>query len=1043
MIRLPCLAALAWLVSLPARATAPTGADPVVVSVQIVAPPGTDLSGLNDLVAQAPGQPLSRAAVRRTIQLLDETGRFENVLAYTQPVGDGVVLLVQLLPRLRLTGIGFHGNVALSDDQLREKSGLRAGDEFIREHAQAAAQAVTAAYQRAGFPSAQVTWDSTLGTTQAHLEFEVEEGAPLRARRVEITGQPALDRDLLLTTLGLSEGAIVDQEALEAGVRRLAKLYRERSRFTAKIEAPRITRVDGEHADIDVPVQAGPVYHFAFRGNRSFTDKQLRAVIDYHGQELLDDAVLARLGERVLEFYRHQGFAFVSVVPKTSARAGQVEVIFEVAEDLPYRVSHLEFRGVESLEGATFCRELREAVRVVPEEPFFGFPDQAEIDAAGVSGVPTVLGRASYKPAPSVYVAEVYAQALAGLVERYREQGFLSVRVAAPVLDVDVEHRTLAITIEVAEGPQTRIQRFDFTGNEQLAPQVLADLTGLKVGDPLGKGALDRSRKALLVAIAKQGRPFARVVATQSIDDAGELGVLRYDIHEGPIVNLGRILFRGNVRTQDGFLRKNLGLTPGERYDPDALATAQIRLQQLGIFDQVQLSLLEAEVAEPVKDLLVVVHEQHPESLVLSAGYYWVEGPRLGIEYTFRNLFGEAVSLQLQLKVNYFPASILAQLQNPGSLELRGLPSAETLTGSADNLYGIGGRATAVLTDPRFVRIGETADGILRLELLGEQIDRPYYAFTRGAILPGLTFAFGRRLTVALQADLEVDRISTYDVPLNEIVSVLSVGDLQNLRFPQGLGWMGAVGPSIGYDARDNPANPRRGFAATLKGNWVAGYFYPQTQNQKFATDLILTGGVPGNGGGPLPIDLFSVSGTASGYLPVGPVVFALQLRGGRIFPFGDSFVIPTQRFFLGGPDSNRGFQLDLMLPQDYRQAIHHDIALCNQSATGASCSAAAAIVRGGNQLPSPGGDVFEELRAEARFPLYGKVLEGTLFFDAGALWSDPAMFDLFNVRPSAGLGVRLPSPVGSLAVDVGFNLTPDWAVNEQIAEPFLSIALF
>ena len=1029
-----------WLLAAgPAFAAAPIGGPPVV-TVQLLAPPGTDLSGLEDLLAQAPGAPLSRSAVRRTLQLLDETGRFEDVLAYTQPMPGGVALLFRLVPRLRITALGFHGNAQLSDDVLRQKSGLQPGDEYVPERVRAAALAIEESYRRAGYPSVQVTWDVTQGTTQAQVEFQVDEGKPLRVRRIEITGQPRLSAELVQGALRLETNSIVDLDAVDDALHRLSKLYRTHGYFAAQVGPAAVARAEGELADLQLPVQAGPVYRFWFEGNRTFSDRVLLAVLDYDGEESFDDSVLQRLVDRLREFYRHEGFLLSTIEVESRRTPGGVDEIFKIEEDRPYRVSKLELAGVEGLDRQQLTAEVREVVRGDPRQPFFGMPQSATLDSLGVSGRAEGAERVDYRPDPDVYVPEVYTEAVARLAEHYHEEGFLSARVEAPRLDIDLRRHQVTVRISVREGPRTRLERVEFRGNEHLAHERLLQLSGLVLTRPLARSALERARKALLRGLAQEGHFFARVEAEQQVDPSGQFGVLRFRIREGPAVTVGRILFRGNVHTRDTFLRQNVGLVTGQRFDPEALQHSQQRLQQLGIFDQVQVALLEPEIAEPIKDLLVTLHERHPEGVVVGGGFSLIEGPRGYVEYTHVNLFGRAILFQTELRLNYFPWSYLA-LSNPtGSLVLDGLPPAQALTGK-DNFFGFGGRLNAVLTDPRAFRLFG-ADGVMRHEVLIERIDRPYYAFSRAAVIPGVALVFGRKLTLGLQYDLEYDQINTYWANLDQVFSRLSFFDLTNLRFPNGQGVSGSLGPTISYDLRDDPVNPRRGFVATIKSSWVYGFFTPSGAS---ATDTLFGSSIPGASiSSALPIDLFSASGSVAGYVPIGPAVAAISLKGGRIFPVGNSFVIPTQRFFLGGPDSNRGFPIDMMLPQDVRVGLGRDVSLCRQSASGASCSTAAQILRtGGNQLPSPGGEVFENLRGELRFPIYRRAIDGAVFMDVGNLWADPARFDLFTLRPAAGAGVRVPTPIGPAAFDVGFNLAPDSVVNESIFQLFLSIGLF
>ena len=63
------------------------------------------------------------------------------------------------------------------------------------------------------------------------------------------------------------------------------------------------------------------------------------------------------------------------------------------------------------------------------------------------------------------------------------------------------------------------------------------------------------------------------------------------------------------------------------------------------------------------------------------------------------------------------------------------------------------------------------------------------------------------------------------------------------------------------------------------------------------------------------------------------------------------------------------------------------------------------------------------------------------LFFEAGNLWL--AAPQAFTLRPVVGAGVRYVTPIGPLALDVGFNLTPDVAINEPRAGVHFNIGGF
>ena len=190
---------------------------------------------------------------------------------------------------------------------------------------------------------------------------------------------------------------------------------------------------------------------------------------------------------------------------------------------------------------------------------------------------------------------------------------------------------------------------------------------------------------------------------------------------------------------------------------------------------------------------------------------------------------------------------------------------------------------------------------------------------------------------------------------------------------------------------------------------------------------------------------MLKVSGTASGYLPVGRgTVVALSLRGGRVFPLDDrSRTIIPRRFFLGGATTMRGYAEEEMIPQDVRGGARGGGAALPRRASPASAapSGAAAIV-GGERPVSEGGEAFLLGKAELRMRLRGS-LEGALFADLGNLWLDPRTYRLLDLRANVGVGLRFVTPIGPAALDVGFNVEPDDAINERTVAPHFTIGLF
>jgi len=147
-------------------------------------------------------------------------------------------------------------------------------------------------------------------------------------------------------------------------------------------------------------------------------------------------------------------------------------------------------------------------------------------------------------------------------------------------------------------------------------------------------------------------------------------------------------------------------------------------------------------------------------------------------------------------------------------------------------------------------------------------------------------------------------------------------------------------------------------------------------------------------------VTFFSLTGQATYYLPFLKVrperpyvpFMVFNHRAGLQLPFDGTSAVPIQeRFFLGGPDTVRSFQLDGMAP------------------------------RASNGAPL-GGQAFLLGNIELQVPVVGPFyLVG--FLDAGNLAAELDSLDWEATRLAAGAGARLHTPLGAVRLDYGYNL--------------------
>jgi len=1009
------LLAAALLAASGARGEEAAATAPRVAEVELRLPSGEDAAAAAALVAVAPGDPLSTRALRRTVQRLYQGGRYRNVVVRAQPVdpprgekGAWVRLVIEGLP-VRLLGdvqVKVEGPSAIDAAAVRAAAGLVAGDPFDDADLDAAMARVRAALARRGFREASVAGRAR-GEGEVSAELEVVAGEPVRVSALRLSGDAGPDAEALAAGLATRAGAPLDEDALERDARGLrANLYATGHR-RARVGSPSV-RIEGRRAEIEIPVEAGPRITFAFRGNEEVPSAILTRELGLEDGAPVDLPAVGAAADRLVAFYRSRGHAAARVEAEEVRRGRNLAVVFHVDEGRRHRLERVEVEGL-SFRDERWVRA-RLAAFLDEDAPE---PPSLDADAARALLLSVPGARPARTPPPALPPHETlddvaWDRAAQRLAEEWRAEGFLEALYLGASTSLDAGRRTAEVTLRFREGPRTLVESISFEGNSAVTLPELAREARIAPGSPLAFERVEETRAAILRVYLARGHLYARVEAREMLDRERHLAALRFVVDEGPQVRIGRIVVTGNRRTREAVVRRVLSVAEGDVYDPDRVARSQAALLRLGVFRSVGLRVQDPEVPQETKDVAVEVAERPWATLSQGVGFSIANGPRAFIEYGQPNLLGRALELSARGKVNY-PLDAFRP-------DLVGKSAADRVEGRAD--LGLRAPGLPVVLLPA----GARAD------LIGEILHRKAYDLRRVTGVTGIDVGLTSRVSFSLQYELEVDRIDK-----TEAVGFLTQADVERLRFDEGVTTLHALRPSISLDYRDNSAHPRRGWFATGAAEWARSLGAPD--------ERLLLGALPGSD---IHTNMVKLSGTASGYLPIGSAtVVALSLRGGRVFPLdGRSRTVIPRRFFLGGATTMRGYGEEEMIQQDVRDVLAAEAHLCATSFTAVGCTERGRRIASGQRPVSEGGEAFLLGKTELRLRLRGN-LEAALFGDVGNVWLDPRHYRLLDLRANVGFGIRFVTPIGPAALDVGFNVTPDDRLNERIVAPHFTIGLF
>jgi outer membrane protein assembly complex protein YaeT len=565
----------------------------------------------------------------------------------------------------------------------------------------------------------------------------------------------------------------------------------------------------------------------------------------------------------------------------------------------------------------------------------------------------------------------------------YRQRGF---RAATVDTTVTRDEDRVRIQFNVVEGEPTRIRALEVVGGEALLDSAaVAESLPLSVGDPLDLVALGEGERSLAERLRKDGYVQAQVLREYFIPSESREADVILRVESGPRVRVGEVRIVGSGEIGDEVIQELLRFQSGDWFSGDRILESQRSLYGLQALRWANIASEPRVDTDTLIDLRVDVAPAPKRSIEAGAGLQTDECVQGQASLIYRNFLGSARILRITGRVSNLLAS-----------ELQGqFPCTDV---SDNEVY----QELNYLLDVGFEQpVFSDGRNSLRGSVFVERETVPDL-YVRNAV--GGQLSFSRRLQRNMQLTLGYQpALTSFAEESADIYFCVNFGvcDPEDIQVLSDANWLSPITALWSYDRTDNP------FAAT-RGWYVAVEF-------ENAGDLTLS-------------DYQYTRGTIDGAVfrqAAQKVVIGAHLRTGAILPYsGNVFeggftsgtiVHPQKRFFAGGPQSVRGFGLNLLGPtvlvlEEADCGAYADFSECAQDVPPTTFS----------ERPLGGNSVFEG-SIEARFRV-GDRWTVAGFVDIGQVWE--TVDDRDPIVATPGAGVRFRSPVGPLRLDIGYNPT-------------------
>jgi outer membrane protein insertion porin family len=649
---------------------------------------------------------------------------------------------------------------------------------------------------------------------------EMTVAAEKTVKSVFVVGNKTVSSALVLSKVKTKPQEAYKKNTVDEDIKRIYGLG-----FFSDVKAEVKEFADGLEV-VFIVTEKPPIGQIIFAGNKTIRDERLKKELKIKQDEILDERQLKEGIKAIRELYYKKGFTHskIDYAIRLDPTTNRAVVTIMVEEGKRVKIRKITFEGNKAFKSD-------QLLRLMSTKTAWWFFRSG------------------------VFNEDAFDSDMDKMKAFYESGGYLDARME-PELNYDEDGKFLFIKIKVDEGRKYLVNSVAITGNAIISEKDIRKALKMNVGKAFSQEGLRGDADIVQGLYFDKGYIYA-VVKTETAINAESANIdVKYTITENDLTFVNRIEIRGNVRTKDKVIRREIRLRPGQPFNGAKLQRSKERLYNLGYFEDITFDTAKTE--EPDKaDLLVDVKETKTGEFSFGGGFSTVDKLVGFVQVTQRNF------------------------------DLLNWP---TFTGGGQQLV----LRAELGTVRRDYQLSWTDPWIF---------DYPYllgFDIYQNSRLQSSSTGYGydeRRRGVDLRLGKEFDDLDRADLTyrLEEVkISNVDDGATNDLKKEEGINNISSLQLGLTRDTRDSTMSPTKGYIVYGSVTGAGGPF----QGDK---------------------DFIKYYGSASVYFsPIQKQVLELSTHVGAVGAYGKSDSVPIyERFFAGGADTVRGYKERALGPKD------------------------------------------------------------------------------------------------------------------------------
>jgi len=447
---------------------------------------------------------------------------------------------------------------------------------------------------------------------------------------IVVTGMDESNHKSLLSLSGLSVGSRVGVPGPDI-TDAIKRLWNTGLFANVQILAQKI---QGDKVWLEISIEQNPkIKEVVFHGIRKGEASELEDKIGMFPGSQITQNVLNRSEKLIRDYFDDKGFKDADVRVQQRSEPDEdglayVDVYIDKKEKVKVRNIYLE--GNKALSDKTLKRVMKKTNEKGKLSEFFH---------------------------TKKFVNEEYQTDKDNILSKYNELGYRDAVIVSDSVASNMEDNTVDVWIRVEEGEKYYIRSVNWVGNTVYNSEQLSVMLGMNRGDVYNQKKLAQRTKEDDNSIGKVYYNNGYVMLQLNIVEShieGDSIDLEIRLAEGPQATINRVMIHGNDRVYENVVRRELYTRPGDIFSYDALERSYRAIGNMGHFEQTAINpKMEPDQVNGTIDIDWQLESKGNDQIELSFGWGQI-GPigRVSLKFTnfsMYNLFHKSDNYRMFL----------------------------------------------------------------------------------------------------------------------------------------------------------------------------------------------------------------------------------------------------------------------------------------------------------------------------------------------------------------------------------------------------------